>query len=162
MQIGVVGKPSVGKSTFFKALTLANVAIAAYPFTTIEPNKATAFVRVQCVDKEFKTQCNPRLGYCINHTRYVPVELLDVAGLVPGAHEGKGLGNQFLNDLNQADVLIHIIDVAGVTNEKGEATTGYDPAEDIRFLEHELDRQATRGFCKSLERKDKTNTNRCK
>jgi len=140
MLIGVVGKPSSGKSTFFKAATLAEVEIANYPFTTIKPNHGTGFVKVQCVDKEFNTTCNPRFGYCDNGTRFVPVELLDVAGLVPGAHEGKGMGNQFLDDLNQADVLVHIIDVSGSTNEKGEPveTLSYNPAEDIRFLEHEL------------------------
>lgn len=141
MLIGVVGKPSVGKSTFFKALTLADVAIAPYPFTTIEPNKGFAFVKVECVDKEFNTQCNPRVGTCINHVRFIPVEVLDVAGLVPGAHEGKGMGNKFLDDLRQADALIHIVDIAGATNEKGENIEAgtYDPALDIRFLENELD-----------------------
>ena len=141
MQIGVVGKPSVGKSTFFKALTLANVAIAAYPFTTIEPNKATGFVRVECVDKDFGVKCNPRFGYCIGGTRFVPVELLDVAGLVPGAHEGKGMGNQFLDDLRQADALLHVVDIAGATNEKGESVEpgSYDPAFDVKFLEFEID-----------------------
>jgi len=85
-------------------------------------------------------QCNPRTGYCINGRRFVPVELLDVAGLVPGAHEGKGLGNKFLDDLRQADVLIHIVDASGSTNENGEkvAIGSYDPANDIRFLENEL------------------------
>jgi len=141
MLIGIVGKPSCGKSTFFKAQTLANVDIANYPFTTIKPNHGTGYVRVECVDKEFNTKCNPRLGYCIDGKRFVPVELLDVAGLVPGAHEGKGMGNQFLDDLNQADVLVHIIDIAGSTNEKGESVPplSYDPSNDIKFLEHELD-----------------------
>lgn len=141
MLIGVVGKPSTGKSTFFKASTLAEVAIASYPFTTIEPNRAIGFVRVECIDKEFNKQCNPRIGFCIDHNRFVPVELLDVAGLVPGAHEGKGLGNKFLDDLRQADVLIHIVDASGSTNEKGEQVEplSYDPCNDIKFLEYELD-----------------------
>lgn len=141
MLVGVVGKPSVGKSTFFKALTLAEVAIAPYPFTTIEPNKGFAFVKVNCVDKEFGVQCNPRFGYCVGGTRFVPVEVMDVAGLVPGAHEGKGMGNKFLDDLRQADALIHIVDIAGATNEKGEAIEPgkYDPAFDVKFLEFELD-----------------------
>ena len=141
MLVGVVGKANVGKSTFFKAQTLANVEIANYPFTTIKPNHGTGYVRVECVDKEFKVKCNPRFGYCIDSKRFVPVELLDVAGLVPGAHEGKGMGNQFLDDLNQADVLIHIIDAAGSTNEKGDSVPAlsYNPANDIKFLEHELD-----------------------
>ena len=81
------------------------------------------------------------MGFCINHNRFVPVELLDVAGLVPGAHEGKGLGNQFLDDLRQADVLIHVIDASGSTNEKGDNVPplSYDPCNDIKFLENELD-----------------------
>ncbi|MEM5814244.1 MAG: redox-regulated ATPase YchF [Candidatus Aenigmatarchaeota archaeon] len=139
MLVGIVGKPSCGKSTFFKAATSIDVPIAAYPFTTIKPNHGIGFVRVQCVDREFGVQCNPRLGYCKNGTRFVPVELMDVAGLVPGAHEGKGLGNQFLNDLNRADVLIHVVDASGTIDEKGEATAGYDPSNDVRFLEEELD-----------------------
>ncbi|MBU90526.1 translation-associated GTPase [Candidatus Woesearchaeota archaeon] len=141
MLIGVVGKANIGKSTFFKAATLAEVEIANYPFTTIKPNHGTGFVKVDCVDKEFNVKCNPRFGYCLDGKRFVPVELMDVAGLVPDAHKGVGLGNQFLDDLNQADVLIHIIDVSGSTNEKGEPvkTLSYDPANDIRFLETELD-----------------------
>jgi len=141
MLIGCIGKPSVGKSTFFKSCTLAEVEIAAYPFTTIKPNRAMGFVRIECADKEFNKQCNPRMGFCIDHNRFVSVELLDVAGLVSGAHEGKGLGNQFLDDLRQADVLIHIVDVSGSTNEKGESVPAlsYDPCNDIKFLEYELD-----------------------
>ena len=141
MLIGIVGKANVGKSTFFKALTLAEVEIANYPFTTIKPNHGFGFVKIRCVDREFNVQCNPREGYCTEGWRFVPVELIDVAGLVPGAYLGKGMGNQFLDDLNQADCLIHIIDISGSTNEKGEpvAVNSYDPLEDIRFLEKELD-----------------------
>ncbi len=141
MLIGLIGSPSSGKSTFFSAATMVDVARAAYPFTTIEPNKGIGFVRVECVDKEFNTQCNPRSGYCINHVRFVPVELIDVAGLVPGAHEGKGLGNKFLDDLRQADVLVLVLDVSGSTNERGEAVPvgSHDPAKNILFLEEELE-----------------------
>jgi len=152
--IGLVGKANVGKSTLFKAQTLAGVDIGNFPFTTIRPNHGSGYVKVECVDKEFNTKCNPRFGYCIDGKRFVPVELLDVAGLVPGAHEGKGMGNQFLDDLNQADVLIHIIDVAGSTNEKGESVPAlsYDPANDIRFLGHELDMWYLRLIEKGWER----------
>ncbi|MBI2667000.1 redox-regulated ATPase YchF, partial [Candidatus Woesearchaeota archaeon] len=141
MLVGVVGKPSVGKSTFFKAATLADAAIAPYPFTTIKPNTGVGFVRIDCVDKEFNKQCIPRMGSCIKGKRFIPIDMIDVAGLVPGAHEGKGMGNQFLDDLRQADVLIHVIDIAGATNEKGEIVPAgsYDPAEDVKFLEIELD-----------------------
>ncbi len=116
MLLGLVGKPSCGKSTFFKAATLAEVEIASYPFTTIKPNHGIGYVHVECIDKEFNTQCNPAKGFCISHQRFVPIDLMDVAGLVPGASEGKGLGNQFLDDLREADAFIHIIDASGKTD----------------------------------------------
>jgi hypothetical protein len=141
MLIGIVGKPSTGKSTFFMAATSVPVERSSRPFTTIKPNRAVAYVEVECVDKEFGKQCNPRTGFCVDSRRFVPVELLDVAGLVPGAHEGKGLGNKFLDDLRQADVLVHIVDASGSTNEVGEKVPvgSYDPCNDVRFLEQELD-----------------------
>lgn len=141
MLVGIVGKPNVGKSTFFKAATMANAEAANYPFTTIDPNKGVGYVRVECIDKEFNVQCNPRTGFCVNHVRYVPVDIIDVAGLVPGAHEGKGLGNKFLDDLRNADVLIHVVDISGSTNERGEPCelNSHDPLKDIEFLVYELD-----------------------
>ncbi len=141
MLIGLVGKPSVGKSTFFKAATLAEVEIASYPFTTIKANHGVGYVKIDCIDKEFNTQCNPSHGFCIKNKRFVPIELMDVAGLVPGASEGKGLGNQFLDDLRQADVFIHIVDLSGKTNTEGKPVEGnYDVSEDVKFLEEELDK----------------------
>jgi len=141
MLIGLVGKTNVGKSTFYKAATLAEVEISNRPFVTIKPNKGTAYVKVECADKEFNVQCDPRFGFCLNHFRFVPFELMDVAGLIEGAHEGHGLGNQFLDDLRQADVFIQVIDVSGSTNEKGETVKplSYDPSKDIKFLENEID-----------------------
>jgi len=141
MLVGVVGKPNVGKSTFFKAATLADVEIANYPFATIKPNQGVGFVKVKSAAKDFGKEPNPREGYYLDGWRFVPITMIDVAGLVPGAHEGKGMGNQFLDDLRQADVLIHVIDVSGGTNEKGETVQSgsYDPAEDVQFLEVELD-----------------------
>jgi len=141
MLIGVVGKPSSGKSTFFKAATMVDVAIANYPFTTISPNRGIGYVKINCVDKEFGKQCNPRTGWCVNGKRFVPVNLLDVAGLVPDAHKGAGMGLQFMSDLNQADILIHIIDISGSVNEKGNTVPplSYDPLNDVEFLEKELD-----------------------
>jgi len=143
MLIGIVGKPSVGKSTFFRACTLADVAIASHPFTTIKPNRGVGYVKVECIEKEFNTKCQPSHGFCINNKRFVPVELMDVAGLVPGASEGKGLGNQFLDDLRQADAFIHILDISGTTNAEGkplEEGENYNPAKDVRFLEEELNK----------------------
>ncbi|MEK6914658.1 MAG: redox-regulated ATPase YchF [Nanoarchaeota archaeon] len=139
MLIGLVGKPSCGKSTFFKATTLADVLIANYPFSTIKPNRGIGYVKVECIDKEFNTQCNPQKGYCIDHKRFVPIEIMDVAGLVEGASEGKGLGNQFLDNLTSADAFIQIVDVSGETDAEGKETENYDPNKDIKMLENELD-----------------------
>ena len=141
MLIGVIGKPNTGKSTFFKASTLAEIEIENRPFVTIKPNHGTGYVKIDCVDKEFNVKCNPRMGYCINSNRFVPIDLLDVAGLVPGAHEGKGLGNQFLDDLNEADALIHVIDISGGTDAEGNVVKplSYNPENDVKFLENELD-----------------------
>lgn len=141
MIIGVVGKANVGKSTFFKAATLAEVLIANYPFATIKPNSGVGYVKVPDVAREFGKVSHPRDGFVLKEFRFVPVQMIDVAGLVPGAHEGKGMGNQFLDDLRQAHVLIHVIDCAGSTNEKGEPIEPgtYDPANDVKFLEEELD-----------------------
>jgi hypothetical protein len=154
MLVGIVGKPSCGKSTFFKAATLAEADIANYTFTTIKTNYGVGYVKVDCAEKDFNKQCNPRFGYCIDHKRFVPVDLLDVAGLVPGAHKGQGKGNEFLDDLNQADVLIHVIDVSGSVNEKGEPVQplSYDPSEDVKFLELELDMWYFRNINKGWEK----------
>jgi len=140
MLIGIVGKPSVGKSTFFKAATLAEVEIASYPFTTIKANHGVGYVRVDCIEKEFNVKCNPSHGFCINGNRFVPIDLMDVAGLVPGASEGKGLGNQFLDELRQADVFIHIVDASGTTDIEGKQVETHDPAKDVIFLEDELNK----------------------
>ncbi len=141
MIIGLVGKPSCGKSTFFKSATLAEVDIADYPFTTINPSEAVGFVRIKDVSEEFSVEAEPRTGFVKKGFRFVPVNLLDVAGLVPNAYKGEGMGSQFLSDLNKADALIHIVDVSGSTNQKGEKVppSTHDPAEDVRFLEEELD-----------------------
>ena len=153
-KIGLVGKPSVGKSTFFNAATLNTVNEASYPFTTIEPSVGEAYVRVQDAAPDFGEEPDPRVGYYHDGTRYVPVKLVDVAGLVPGAHKGKGLGNQFLTDLNEADVLIHVVDFSGETDIEGEPTSGHDPREDIDFLENELDQWYLDILKKGIERFD--------
>ena len=141
MLIGLIGKANVGKSTFFTASTDNIVTIANYPFTTVKPNLGICNVRTKCVCTEFGVKDNPVHSVCINGTRFIPIQIIDVAGLVPGAHEGKGLGNKFLDDARQADALIHVIDISGSTDSEGKpltAGTG-DPLEDIRFVEEEFD-----------------------
>ncbi|MGI0003990.1 MAG: redox-regulated ATPase YchF [Candidatus Nitrosotenuis sp.] len=139
MQIGLLGKANVGKSTFFSAATEASAAIGNYPFTTIEPNVGVTYVRTKCACKHFGIPHQNPL--CIDGVRLVPVKLIDVAGLVPGAHEGKGLGNKFLDDARQADVIIHVVDAAGTTDIHGQPVPAgtHNPLEDIEFVENEFD-----------------------
>ncbi len=135
--IGIVGKPSSGKSTFFNAATELNVKTAPYPFTTIEPNVGISWVRVRCPHTEIGRECRPRSGFCLEGNRFVPVKVIDVAGLVPGAHKGRGMGNRFLDDLRQADAFIHVVDASGKTDLEGNPGEG-NPVEEAEFLEREL------------------------
>jgi len=139
MQIGLLGKTNVGKSTFFSAATETTAQIGNYPFTTIEPNVGIAHVKAECACKHFGIDHKHLL--CFNGTRLIPVKLIDVAGLVPGAHEGKGLGNKFLDDARQSEVLIHVVDVSGSTDIQGHSVPvgTHDPLEDVKFVEEEFD-----------------------
>jgi len=137
IEIGIAGKPNAGKSTFFKAATLVDVEIANYPFTTVQPNIGVAYVRVECICRELDVECKN----CVDGWRFIPVKLIDVAGLVPDAHKGRGLGNEFLDHLRQSEAVIHVVDASGSTDAEGnEIGIGErDPVEDVKFLNYEID-----------------------
>jgi len=139
LSVALAGKPNAGKSTFYKAATESEVDVGNYPFTTIDPNRGVSYVRTECPCLDREERCGDE--HCRDGKRYVPVELLDVAGLVPGAHEGRGLGNQFLDELTSADVILNVVDASGSTNEEGEPVEvgSHDPVEDVDFVETELD-----------------------
>ncbi|KAK5116972.1 hypothetical protein LTR62_006693 [Meristemomyces frigidus] len=148
--IALVGKPSSGKSTSLNSLTDSFAKVGNFPFTTIDPQKAIGYLQIPCACSRttlpnnaadpppLQSRCKPNYGSCHNGVRQVPIELLDVAGLVPGAHEGKGLGNKFLDDLRHADALIHVVDVSGTTDAEGKATRGYDPSADVAWFRDEI------------------------
>ena len=139
LSIALAGKPNAGKSTFYTAATLADVDVANYPFTTIDANRGIASVRTECPCLDLEARCEN--DHCHDGKRYVPIELIDVAGLVPGAHEGRGLGNQFLDELTNADAILNVLDASGATNAEGEPVEAgsHDPVEDVEFVEGELD-----------------------
>jgi len=152
--IGIIGKSNVGKSTFFNAATSQGVQTANFPFTTIEPNIGVAYVRTKCVCREFQVRDNPLHSMCIDGSRYIPIRILDIAGLVPDAHKGRGLGNQFLDSAREADALVHVVDAAGSTDLDGRAVspgTG-DPMRDVEFVLEEFDMWLVTNLKKNLER----------
>lgn len=139
-KIGLVGKPNVGKSTIFSALTKHNVEIGNYPFTTVKPNSGVTFIRHACPDSEKGEKCDPSTGYCISGTRYIPVQVVDVPGLIKGASEGKGMGNQFLESIRDSDALIQIFDSSGRTDMMGNETVASDAQmeEEISMVRNEI------------------------
>jgi len=140
IEIGLIGKPNAGKSSFLKAATLQDVKITPIPFTTLKPNIAMAYVTKRCVCKEFNVKCNPRQGACVNGIRFIPIGLWDLPGIVPGAHEGRGLGLKFLDDIRKTKALIHVVDFSGLTDAEGKATENYDVENDIKFVEDEINK----------------------
>lgn len=140
MQVGIIGKANVGKSTLFSAATESDVPTGNFPFTTVQPNVGVAHVRAECPCRSLGIGDHDHPA-CAGGTRLVPVRLVDVAGLVPGAHEGRGLGNQFLDDARQAAALVHVVDAAGTTDLQGQPVPAgtHDPAEDVEFVEAEFD-----------------------
>ncbi len=130
LSIGIVGLPNVGKSTLFQALTRKNVLIANYPFATIDPSVGVVPVPDERVD---------RLAAFSNSEKKIPaiVEFVDIAGLVKGASEGEGLGNQFLSHIREVDAIAHVVrlfDDPNITHVSAEV----DPMQDIETITFEL------------------------
>ena len=140
--IGVVGKTNVGKSTFFAAATDVPVEIENRPFVTIEPNMGVGYARSRCAHTVLGLpRCDARNSICLYGWRMIPVKMMDVAGLVPGAHMGRGLGNQFLDNLRRADVLLLVVDASGSTDPEGVPVRPgtYDPVEEVEAMIREVD-----------------------
>src|SRR3989441_7902380 len=140
IKIGLIGKTNTGKTTFFNSATLGSGEISNYPFTTQQPSVGNANAITLCVHKELNVQDNPKNSRCLDGWRFIPIELVDLPGLIKGAWKGKGLGNQFLSIAAQSDALLHIVDVSGSIDASGKITepgTG-DPIADIADIEEEL------------------------
>jgi ribosome-binding ATPase YchF (GTP1/OBG family) len=140
IKIGLIGKTNTGKTTFFNSATLSSAEISNYPFTTKQPAIGNAHAITLCVHRELKVQDQPRNSRCVDGWRFIPIELVDLPGLIKGAWEGKGLGNQFLSIASQSDALLHVVDASGSIDASGriaEPGTG-DPVADIADIEEEL------------------------
>ncbi len=140
IKIGLIGKTNTGKTTFFNSATLSSAEISTYPFTTKKAETAKAYAITLCVHPEFNVVDNPNNSKCSNGWRYIPIEIIDLPGLIKDAWKGKGLGNQFLSIAAQSDVLLHVVDVSGSVDSSGkvsEVGTG-DPISDYADIEEEL------------------------
>jgi len=140
IKIGLIGKTNTGKTTFFNAATLSYAEVSTYPFTTKQPNIGMGHAITLCVHKEFGVHDNPKNSSCMDGWRFIPVELIDLPGLIKGAWEGKGLGNQFLSIAAQSDALLHIVDASGSVDAAGRVAEhgAGDPVADIADIEEEL------------------------
>jgi len=140
IKIGLIGKTNTGKTTFFNSATLSSDEISTYPFTTKKPVTSVGHAITLCVHPEFNVQDNANNSRCNDGWRYIPIELIDLPGLIKDAWKGKGLGNQFLSIAAQSDALLHVVDASGSIDSTGrisEIGSG-DPVSDFADIEEEL------------------------
>ena len=140
IKIGLIGKTNTGKTTFFNSSTLSSDEISTYPFTTKKSSTSVGYAITLCVHPEFNVIDNPNNSKCKDGWRYIPIELIDLPGLIKDAWKGKGLGNQFLSIASQSDALLHVVDASGGIDSSGRITeTGMgDPVSDFADIEEEL------------------------
>jgi len=140
IKIGLIGKTNTGKTTFFNSSTLSSDEISTYPFTTKKSSTSIGYAITLCVHPEFNVIDNPNNSRCEDGWRYIPIELIDLPGLIKDAWKGKGLGNQFLSIASQSDALLHVVDASGSIDSTGKITeTGSgDPVSDFADIEEEL------------------------
>lgn len=142
IRLGIIGKTNTGKTTFFNAATLLRAEVSTYPFTTKRANTGTAYVQTVCVCRELGLKDAPRNSRCMDGWRFIPIELVDLPGLIKGSWKGKGLGTQFLSVASQADALLHVVDASGSVDADGKLTrAGFgNPVADVYDIEEELAR----------------------
>lgn len=140
VKIGLVGKPNAGKSTLFSAICSTSAEIGAYPFTTIKPNVGASFIQVGCPHMELGKECNPNFGSCEEGTRLIPIEIIDIPGLIEGASSGKGMGNEFLENIKEAIAIIQVYDASGYSSMDGTILdrSETDPLDEIKTVREEL------------------------
>ncbi|MBO0888600.1 redox-regulated ATPase YchF [Candidatus Bathyarchaeota archaeon] len=140
IRVGIIGKTNTGKTTFFNAATSSSGEVSTYPFTTKKPDVAMGQVQTLCVCRELDAKDKPRNSKCMDGWRFIPVEIIDLPGLIKGAFAGRGLGTQFLNVVSQADVLLHIVDASASVDEEGKIThPGMgNPVIDVYDIEEEM------------------------
>jgi ribosome-binding ATPase YchF (GTP1/OBG family) len=155
IKIGLIGKTNTGKTTFYDSATTQNAEISNYPFTTKSPNIGVGYAATLCVHKELGLkQDNPKNSTCVDGWRMIPIEVIDLPGLIKGASEGRGLGNQFLSIAAQSDVLLHVVDTSGSIDSEGRVTTpgDGDPVADVADIEDELAMWYLKLFENNLEK----------
>lgn len=162
VRLGLVGKPNAGKSTLFSAITARAAEIGNYPFTTIKPNIGLGFIEAKCPETEIGTTCNPREGSCSGGIRRIPVEIIDVPGLIEGASLGKGMGNEFLENVRESEALLLVFDASGKTGLDGTPVEDkIDPETEIEMVKSEIARwmssRLSRGWERFASREEATN-----